>query len=144
MEAERWERLQAKEVEILRVRKVLESTRSDQVTLERWLRRPEVEWSDLVARHPELAMVANDVVAQVVTDVKYAGYVSRQEAQVERQQRLAEKRIPLNFDYGKLSQLRFEARQKLSQIRPVTLAQASRISGITPADIALLLAHLEG
>ncbi len=139
----RWHRLLDKEAEIQRARRMLESTRVEQLTLEHWLRRPEIEWPDLVARCGALAEFRPDVVAQVVTDVKYAGYVSRQEEQVARQRRLSDKRIPANFDYSRLSQLRFEARQKLSRVRPVTLAQAGRISGITPADIALLLAHLE-
>ncbi|MFM7846802.1 MAG: tRNA uridine-5-carboxymethylaminomethyl(34) synthesis enzyme MnmG, partial [Planctomycetota bacterium] len=86
--------------------------------------------------------VAREVAEQIVHDVKYAGYLRRQDQQVERQNRLSDQRIPANFDYQRLTQLRFEARQKLSQIRPVSLAQASRISGITPADIALLLTHL--
>ena len=77
-------------------------------------------------------------------DLKYAGYVERQEQQVARQRRLAEKRIPVQLDYATIRHLRYEAREKLSRVRPLTLAQASRISGITPADIALVLAHLEG
>jgi tRNA uridine 5-carboxymethylaminomethyl modification enzyme len=140
----RWERLLEKEAEIARARRLLETTRVEQNTLEHWLRRPEVEWPELVGRCAALAEFRPDVVSQVVTDVKYAGYVTRQEEQVARQRRLSEKRIPASFDYARLSQLRFEARQKLSRVRPVTLAQAGRISGITPADIALLLAHLEG
>jgi tRNA uridine 5-carboxymethylaminomethyl modification enzyme len=139
----RWERLLEKEAEIARARRLLETTRVEQWTLEHWLRRPEVEWPELVERCAGLGEFRPDVVSQVVTDVKYAGYVTRQEEQVARQRRLSEKRIPVNFDYARLSQLRFEARQKLSRVRPVTLAQAGRISGITPADIALLLAHLE-
>ncbi|MFO0904905.1 MAG: tRNA uridine-5-carboxymethylaminomethyl(34) synthesis enzyme MnmG [Pirellulales bacterium] len=144
VERERWERLEAKEAEIARVRSVLASTRFEQATLEKWLRRPEVTWAQIAERRPDLGDVSEEAADQVVTDVKYSGYVERQEEQVERQQRLADRKIPASFDYGKLSQLRIEARQKLSQIRPLTLAQAGRISGITPADIALLLAHLEG
>jgi tRNA uridine 5-carboxymethylaminomethyl modification enzyme len=144
VEPERWQRLRDKESEISRVRTWLVENRSEQVTLERWLRRPEVDWAAIVARSPELADVSPEVASQVVIDVKYSGYVERQEQQVERQARLSEKRIPPQLDYGKLTQLRFEARQKLSQIRPLTLAQAGRISGITPADIALLLAYIEG
>ena len=75
--------------------------------------------------------------------MKYSGYVARQEQQIQRQRRLAEKRIPDYFDYSRVSHLRHEAREKLTQIRPVSLAQAGRISGITPADLALLLVHIE-
>ncbi len=91
------------------------------------------EWQDVDARIAE----------QVVFDVKYAGYVTRQEQQIQRQRRLAERRIPDDFDYAQVGHLRHEAREKLSRIRPVSLAQAGRISGLTPADVALLLAHLE-
>ncbi|MFO0867609.1 MAG: tRNA uridine-5-carboxymethylaminomethyl(34) synthesis enzyme MnmG [Pirellulales bacterium] len=144
VEADRWQRLVAKEQQIARTRERLQQVRLDQHTLEQWLRRPEITWELLVGRAPELAEVPEDVAEQVTADVKYAGYVARQEEQVQRQQRLGEKRIPADFDYERLPQLRFEARQKLSRIRPLTLAQAGRISGITPADVALLLAHLEG
>jgi tRNA uridine 5-carboxymethylaminomethyl modification enzyme len=80
----------------------------------------------------------------VLYDVKYAGYIARQETDVARQRRLAEKRIPDLFDYARLPHLRAEAREKLTRIRPTSLAQASRISGITPADVALLMVHLGG
>ena len=140
----RWQRLQDKEAEIARVLNLLEANRAGDVTLAKYLKRPEVEWPALVERLPELAAVSPEVATQISHDIKYSGYVARQEQQVERQQRLAEKTIPASFDYARLTQLRIEARQKLTRIRPITLAQASRISGITPADVALLLAHLEG
>jgi tRNA uridine 5-carboxymethylaminomethyl modification enzyme len=79
----------------------------------------------------------------VIYDVKYAGYVARQSLEVDRQRRLSEKRIPATFDYLSIRQLRTEAREKLQKIRPTSLAQASRISGITPADIALVLAYIK-
>ena len=85
-----------------------------------------------------------DVAQQVSYDIKYAGYIDRQTAQVAKQQRLAEKAIPENFDYLSIGPLRVEAKEKLTRVQPVTLAQASRISGITPADVALLMVHLEG
>jgi tRNA uridine 5-carboxymethylaminomethyl modification enzyme len=80
---------------------------------------------------------------QVTCDVKYSGYVAREQVQIARQRRLGEKRIPQQFDYLLIPHLRAEAREKLDRIRPVNLSQASRISGITPADIALLMAHLD-
>lgn len=140
----RWQRLQAKEAEIAQVRQWLETTRHGDVTLEKYLRRPEIEWSDVVGFLPEGEHVAEEVHEQVTYDIKYAGYVARQEVQVARQQRLADKAIPAALDYAKIGQLRTEAREKLARVRPITLAQASRISGITPADVALLLAHIEG
>ena len=111
-------------------------------TLEKLLRRPETNWANLVAQVPELADVASAVGQQVEYDVKYAGYIARQEMEVQRLRRLQEKRIPATFDYLSLGQLRTEAREKLAKVRPITLAQASRISGITPADVAILLVNL--
>jgi tRNA uridine 5-carboxymethylaminomethyl modification enzyme len=140
----RWQRLEAKEAEISRAMELLQSTRVEGVTLEQLLKRPEVKWSELAAHEPQLAAIGREAIQQVVHDVKYAGYVSRQEQQVARQRRLADKRIPDTFNFAGIRSLRTEAREKLTRIRPVTLAQASRISGITPADVALVLAHLEG
>jgi tRNA uridine 5-carboxymethylaminomethyl modification enzyme len=74
--------------------------------------------------------------------VKYAGYIARQDVQIDRQKRLADKQIPDSLDYESMPHLRREAKEKLGRIRPVNLAQASRISGITPADLALLTAHI--
>ena len=114
------------------------------MSLEKHLRRPEVQWAEVAQRVPELVAVSAEVAEQVSYDIKYAGYIARQDVQVARQQRLSEKAIPVSLDYAKIGQLRTEAREKLSKVRPITLAQASRISGITPADVALVLAHIEG
>jgi tRNA uridine 5-carboxymethylaminomethyl modification enzyme len=137
-------RLEAKLAGVAQVTKLLESTRTGGLSLAQLLRRPETEWSDLIRLLPELSETAPDAVAQVVCDIKYAGYIARQHVDVERQRRLAAKRIPAGFDYGRIIHLRAEAREKLGRIRPVDLSQASRVSGITPADIALLMVHLEG
>jgi tRNA uridine 5-carboxymethylaminomethyl modification enzyme len=142
--AERWELLQIKLAEIKRVCALLESTHCDGTSLSKYLRRPEVSWTDVVAKAPELGSVDLLVAEQVEIDLKYAGYVSRQQIEIDRQSRLAEKRIPDSFRYEAISQLRAEAREKLSRVRPRNLAQAGRISGITPADIALLIVHLDG
>jgi tRNA uridine 5-carboxymethylaminomethyl modification enzyme len=90
-----------------------------------------------------LAQFPEEIGLQVEYDTKYAGYISRQQVQVERQQRMLDKQIPKNFDYGAIVSLRNEARQKFSRIRPLNLDQAGRISGITPSDVALVLAYLE-
>jgi tRNA uridine 5-carboxymethylaminomethyl modification enzyme len=143
IDADRWQRFQAKEVEINRVSQLLETTRHEQVALARVLRRPETSWEELVAIVPELGAVPRDVAEQVTCDAKYSGYLAREEVDVERQRRLAHKRIPTNFDFGSIGQLRAEAREKLARVQPASLAQASRISGITPADIALVMIHLD-
>ncbi len=143
VDQQRWQRLVAKEKAIQTAKQLLESRRADTVTLAKFLRRPDVAWNDLVARAPELADLPPEVADQIAIDVKYAGYVERQLQQVDRQRRLARKRIPDNFDYMQLVHLRTETRQKLARIRPRNVDQASRISGITPADIALLLTYLQ-
>ncbi len=140
----RWSRLQTKLTEIEWVQSLLDETWVEGAQLSKHLRRPEAEWSDVVTRLPQLAVVEPVVAWQVFCDVKYAGYVVRQQTEVDRQKRLVAKRIPASFDYCRIDQLRAEAREKLSRILPTNLAQASRISGITPADIALLMVHLDG
>ncbi len=140
----RWSRLETKRAQIEWVQALLDETWVDGAQLTKYLRRPEARWADVVARLPELADVQPEVASQVLCDVKYAGYVARQQTEVDRQKRLAAKRIPASFDYGRLDQLRAEAREKFTRVRPTNLAQASRISGITPADIALIMVHLEG
>jgi tRNA uridine 5-carboxymethylaminomethyl modification enzyme len=144
VEEERWQRLQGKEAETQHAAELLEANRTGGVTLAKYLRRPEVTWEDLAVVLPELAGVSAEARQQVLYDVKYSGYVARQEQQVERQKRLGNKRIPDSFDFTAITQLRIEAREKLTRVRPISLGQAGRISGITPADIALILAHLEG
>jgi tRNA uridine 5-carboxymethylaminomethyl modification enzyme len=140
----RWNRFQNKLAEIQRVTALLESSRSGDATLLRLLRRPETTWSGLVEEFPELSAISSEVARQIEYDVKYEGYIARQEQEIERHRRLAERRIPESFDYGRITQLRVEAREKLNRVRPLSVSQASRISGITPADVALLMIHLDG
>ncbi|MBN2579361.1 MAG: tRNA uridine-5-carboxymethylaminomethyl(34) synthesis enzyme MnmG [Pirellulales bacterium] len=140
----RWERFQAKTAAIERITHLLETTREDSHSLAKILRRPETTWEAMKQRLPELAEVPREVALQVVYDAKYAGYIIRQEAEIGRQRRLAARRIPANLDFHTVRHLRQEAREKLTRIRPADFAQAARISGITPADLALLLIHLEG
>jgi tRNA uridine 5-carboxymethylaminomethyl modification enzyme len=146
---DRWQRFEKKDVEIHRMLSLLPKLKAGDITLDKLLRRPEITWDELATQFPELATsdgvpVPPEVARQVEYDTKYAGYLVRQDADVARVQRLQAKRIPEWIDYALISHLRTEAREKLAQIRPVSLAQASRISGITPADVAILLVHLDG
>ncbi len=143
VDAFRMQRLRGKELEITRTRQILAETRFEQQALEKWLRRPDVGWERVVAMHAELAGVETDVAQQIEFDVKYAGYIARQNVTIERQRRLSSKSIPEWFDYDRIVHLRREAKDKLNRIRPNSLDQASRISGITPADLTLVLMHLE-
>jgi len=139
---ERWRKLQSKEAEIARVCRLLETTRCGPVTLTKMLRRPEITWSNLVEHCPALGEVPLEVAEQVARDAGYAGYIARQQTDIARQRRLARRRIPAGLDFHRIDHLRAEAREKLTRIRPIDLAQASRISGITPADVAVLIVHL--
>ena len=140
-----WGRLQAKEENIARLQAVLASTKSDGDTLATWLRRTQTTWPEVVGRCPALAEwdASPDVVEQVVLEAKYSGYIELQARDVERFRKLEGKRIPEQFDYAAVPQLRVEARQKFAKVRPANVGQASRISGITPADLAVLLFYLE-
>jgi tRNA uridine 5-carboxymethylaminomethyl modification enzyme len=141
---DRRDRLAVKEAEIERVKKLLDTNRVEGVSLHKLLKRTETPWSDLVAALPELAGISDEVRQQVIYDVKYSGYVNRQQATIDKHKRLATKKIPDHFDYQGLTHLRNEAKEKLSRFRPASLDQAQRISGITPADIAMVMLHLEG
>lgn len=112
------------------------------VSLGDLLRRPQITYTDLTPidlRRPDLPA---EVIKTVETDVKYAGYIKRELAEVERQKKLEDKFIPEDMDYGKIKGLRLEAGQKLAKLRPATVGQASRISGVSPADISVLLLYL--
>lgn len=141
--AERWQAYQTKEQNIARAKEILDAKRIEQQAASKYLRRPEVTWDEMKQRIPELHEFSRSVAEQVEYDIKYEGYVVRQTQQVERQLRLSTKRLPLDFPYETIPSLRTEAKQKLSKIKPASLDQASRISGITPSDLAVLLAYLE-
>jgi tRNA uridine 5-carboxymethylaminomethyl modification enzyme len=143
--AEAWDRYEAKEAAIARLQAYLRTNRSGGDSLETWLRRTGVEWADVCGRHPALREWDAEpaVVEQVVLEAKYSGYIDRQAAEVERFKRLEDRRIPGTFDYAAVPQLRHEAREKLTRVKPASVGQAGRISGITPADLAVLLFYLE-
>jgi tRNA uridine 5-carboxymethylaminomethyl modification enzyme len=141
---EAWRRLQNKERAIAELTEQLRQRRSGQDILEKWLRRSEVDWQRLCEMDSSLRALdlPADAIEQVVLETKYAGYIARQAAQIERFQRLESRPIPAHFDFQAVPQLRTEAREKLTRIRPTSLGQASRISGICPADLAVLLLYL--
>ncbi len=113
------------------------------VTLAELIRRPELDYTVLKELDPDRGTIPEDVAEQVNISIKYDGYIRRQLQQVKQFLRLEEKKIPSDIDYEKVNSLRIEARQKLSKIRPVSIGQASRISGVSPADISVLLVYLE-
>ena len=106
------------------------------------LRRPQVSYEMLAAFDTERGELSRAVTEQVEISLKYEGYINRQLAQVEQFRRLEAKALPENIDYSSISSLRLEARQKLDKIRPASVGQASRISGVSPADVSALLLYL--
>jgi len=123
---------------------LLSATRLEGVTLLERLKRPEVGWRQCVTAQPALAAVPPEVAEQVENDVRYAGYVKVERDRLERQRGVASRPIPTGFEYAQVRHLRAEAREQLERIRPQTLGQAGRVRGITPADLTLVLIHLEG
>ena len=107
------------------------------------LRRPRLSYGDLAPFDPDRPALAAEITEQVEISVKYAGYIDRQNRQVEELRRLEDRPLPPEVDYLGIQGLRLEARQKLDKIRPLNLGQASRVSGVSPADVAALMIYLE-
>jgi len=142
--AGRWEAFTQKRQQIDAAMEVLGSTRHQGTLLSNILKRNDSSWEQVCELAPSLNEIDAEAALQVTYDIRYEGYIARQQVEVERQKRLSHKRIPESFDFTRLTQMRNEAREKLCQIRPTSVAQAERISGITPSDIALLLVYLDG
>ena len=107
------------------------------------LRRPQVTYADIAPFDPDRPQLPQAVTEEVEIQVKYAGYLARQEKQVSEFKKEESRLLPEDIDYLSIGGLRVEAREKLAQIRPMSIGQAGRISGVSPADIAVLLIWLE-
>ncbi|MBQ8519150.1 MAG: tRNA uridine-5-carboxymethylaminomethyl(34) synthesis enzyme MnmG [Agathobacter sp.] len=112
-------------------------------TIAELIRRPELDYEKLAPIDPERKTLAYDVIEQVNILIKYDGYIKRQIKQVEQFKRLEKKKLPQNFDYSEINGLRIEAVQKLNKYQPMNIGQASRISGVSPADTSVILVYLE-
>jgi tRNA uridine 5-carboxymethylaminomethyl modification enzyme len=136
--------LQKKERAIAGLTSYLRSKRHEGDTLMHWLSRQDTGWPELVKLDPTVGEgnECPDVIEQIVLEAKYAGHIQKQAEQIERFQSMESRRIPQHFDFAAVPQLRIEAKEKLARVRPINLGQASRISGITPADLAVLLFYL--
>ena len=134
--SERAAKTAAKAVAIEELKQKSQVVRYDNITLAQWIRRPE----NFVTFLPEemRRLAPEEIWSQVETDLKYEGYIRREMESVARQRRQEDQSVPLELDYASLPGLRNESRQKLAEVRPATLGQASRISGVTPADVGLL------
>ena len=141
---ERRHQLEAHEEEIARGTKLLQTKRIQGRTLEELLRRPENHWSDIVDQSPELAALelSPRATEQLEIETKYAGYIARQQTLIEQQSETEAIVVPETFDFRSVANLRTEAKEKLQRVQPRNLGQAARVSGITPADIAVLMLYL--
>jgi tRNA uridine 5-carboxymethylaminomethyl modification enzyme len=113
------------------------------VSLTELIRRPELSYEILKPLDKERPQLPKDVQEEVNINLKYEGYIKRQKKQVEQFHKLEKRKIPPEMDYHNITSLRLEAIQKLSDIRPKSVGQAARISGVSPSDISVLLVYLE-
>lgn len=107
------------------------------------IRRPQLKYEDLAPYDKTRPELPDDICEEVEIEVKYEGYIKRQQAQINEMRRLEGKKLPENIDYTKITNLRLEAQEKLNKVRPESIGQASRIDGVSPADISVLLIYLE-
>ncbi|MCK6259378.1 tRNA uridine-5-carboxymethylaminomethyl(34) synthesis enzyme MnmG [Fictibacillus sp. KIGAM418] len=129
------------------VQEILEGAKSsplkEPMTAATLLKRPEITYDVVAQIHPSETPVDEVIAEQVEIQVKYAGYIDKQLAQVDRMRKMENKKLPVDLDYGAINGLATEAKQKLLEVRPLSVGQASRVSGVNPADISILLVYLE-
>ncbi len=141
----RWQKFQNKLKNINKLKSYLKNNRSEGLSLWEQLRQPNNTVTKQLAESSDIKNIGSDngILEAVIIDAKYEGYLTKQQRLVATLQTLENKKIPPNLDYNKIEHLRAEAKEKLSAFRPATLGQASRISGITPADITVMQIHLK-
>ena len=123
--------------------KVNESHLKEPVKALDLMRRPEIDYSFITQFAPADKEIPNDVIEQIEIQAKYSGYIEKSLQQVDRMKKMEEKNIPENIDYDAISGLKEEAKLRLKEVRPLSVGQASRISGVNPADISILLVYIE-
>lgn len=143
---QQWGKLQEKERTITEILTYMDKKTVGPDTLTKILSRPDRTFDALLTIDDRLRQrhISKEIREQVEIEVKYKGYIYRQQVQIEKFKKMEDYKIPQGIDYSKIPELRKESRQKLSQIRPVSLGQASRISGVSPADISILMIYLAG
>ncbi len=138
----RWAKFNARQQELATAEELIRVSRIEGVSAGEWLKRPGADWAKLVEKLPAAAAVSTGVAWLLEIQIKYEGYIARQDRQIERFAQMEGKLIPLSLDYAKVTGLRTEARQKFGTFNPRSLGQALRISGITPADVTVLAIYL--
>ncbi|MDI6878413.1 MAG: tRNA uridine-5-carboxymethylaminomethyl(34) synthesis enzyme MnmG, partial [Desulfitobacteriaceae bacterium] len=113
------------------------------IKVEELIKRPEISLREIETLFPELQQVDSEVLEEALIDIKYEGYIEKEKIEVERFAKLEDRAIPAQFDFDRVRGLSTEGRQRLKEREPVNLGQASRITGVTPADISVLMVYLE-
>jgi tRNA uridine 5-carboxymethylaminomethyl modification enzyme len=142
---DRVDRFRSYEEELTRAFAAMTKLRAVGQTLEEHLRRNTITWDEVYTLFPQLLdfNLSENTKRQMMIEAQYAGYVRRQEAEISRLQKVDSVKIPEAFNYLAVPQLRTEARERLNRLKPTTVGQASRVSGITPADIAILMFYIK-
>lgn len=140
----RWQKYQEYDAELTKVAQFIQSTRYQGNTLEEWLRRQDIGWAEISEFAPELEdfHLSERTIQQTLIEVQYAGYIRRQTAEIEKQKNVETLHIPDHIDYQVVPNLRNEAKEKLTRVKPRNVGQAGRISGLTPADLTVLVLYL--
>lgn len=140
----RWQKYQEYDAELTKVAQIIQSTRYQGNTLEEWLRRQDIGWTEISEFAPELEdfHLSERAIQQTLIEVQYAGYIRRQTAEIEKQKNVETLHIPDHIDYQVVPNLRNEAKEKLTRVKPRNVGQAGRISGLTPADLTVLVLYL--
>lgn len=141
---ERWQKYQEYDTELKKAAQFIQSTRYQGSTLEEWLRRQDIGWTQISEFAPALEdfHFSERAIQQTLIEVQYAGYIRRQTAEIEKQKNVEALHIPDHIDYQVVPNLRNEAKEKLSRVKPRNVGQAGRISGVTPADLTVLVLYL--
>ncbi|OGX04597.1 MAG: tRNA uridine-5-carboxymethylaminomethyl(34) synthesis enzyme MnmG, partial [Omnitrophica bacterium RIFCSPLOWO2_02_FULL_44_11] len=119
----------------------LKSIKSENISLDKWLKRPEMTIESIPSGNLDFNVYSNDILRKVEWDMKYEGYIKRQEMEVSKFKKLEKRKLPEDIDYSKIKGLRREAREKLTGIRPASIGHAARIPGMTNCDISLILVY---
>jgi tRNA uridine 5-carboxymethylaminomethyl modification enzyme len=142
VDQQRWNRFQRLQEWEQQALDLLQTSRIDGTPATDWLKRADADWRKVTENVPAARQIPFDVGSRVEVEIKYEGYIARQDRQIERFAQLETRLIPASVDYARVVGLRNEARQKLAKFGPRSLGQALRISGITPADVTVLAIHL--
>ncbi len=141
----RWQSFERKQGQVRELTDYFQQKRLEGKTLAQWIRQQEKDFEWLITQEPALVgpNYGKSAIQQAINNMKYTGYVEKQHRLISRFQKMEERRLPIGLDYRTIPQLRHEARERLNQVQPVNLGQASRITGITPSDITVLMIFMD-